>query len=67
MKNKKINIGQITREATSEAFQKARLTNIPVIIKEGNQIIELFPNGEKKILQTLSSNRKKLSKHFRIA
>lgn len=66
MKNK-VDLGKITRQATADAFEKARETNIPVIIKEGNLLVELFPDGTKKVLQKISGQRKLKSTRFKIA
>ncbi len=62
-----INLGAITSQATADAFKKARETNIPVILKEGNMLIELFPDGTKKIIQKLSGKRTLKSSRFNIS
>lgn len=64
MENENIDLGKITSQATAEAFEKARLTNIPVIIKVNNQLIELFPNGDKKVLKNIVKKNKSKSNRF---
>ena len=62
-----VNLDSITSQATAEAFKKARKTGIPVIIKEGNFLVELFPDGEKKVLKQLSGTRNLSSSKFKIS
>lgn len=62
-----INLEAITSQATADAFKKALETNIPVIIKEGNLLVELFPDGSKRTIQKLSGKRTLKSSQFKIS
>lgn len=53
-KNKKENIPSIARKATSDSFKTAIGAKLSVIVKEGRNIVEILPNGNRVLKQKLS-------------
>lgn len=52
--NKRENIPSIARKATSDSFKSAIGAKLSVIVKEGRNIVEILPNGNKVLKQKLS-------------
>jgi hypothetical protein len=67
MGRRKINIGKLAKEATSNAFEQAKSTKIPLLLKEGDYLVELLPDGSKRIIKQLPKSKTFIQKHFKMA
>lgn len=50
--------------ASFEAYENAKKTNLSLVMKEGDFLYEIQPNGSKKILKSFSKNIEHLPEKF---
>ncbi|PWD97748.1 hypothetical protein DDZ16_19120 [Marinilabilia rubra] len=56
----------VARKATSESFKNAIKEKLSVIFKEGRNIVEMRPNGEKIVKHRLNYTHRNLEKKFKL-
>lgn len=49
-----VNIGKIAKRAFHQAFTNAKRLGLPVIQREQNRLVKVYPNGKKEIIKTTS-------------
>ncbi|HEY5368530.1 MAG TPA: hypothetical protein VIJ75_06000 [Hanamia sp.] len=47
--------------ASVEAFERAKETNLPLVMKENNQLIEIGPDGTRKVIKSFLKNKNNIS------
>ncbi len=52
--------------ALNNAFEHAKMAGIPLVYVENNCLIELYPSGNKKILQKFSKQKNALPTKFKL-
>jgi len=52
--------------ATLNANERARNTNMPVMVEENGSVFEIGPNGNRKFLKSIPKNQKPIPKHFKL-
>jgi hypothetical protein len=65
IKEKEI-IPLIARKATSESFENAMRKKLSIIFKEGSEIIEIRPDGEKIVKYKLNNPSRHFEKRFKL-
>jgi len=56
----------VAKKATSESFKNAIKEKLSVIFKEGKNIVEMRPNGEKIVKHRLNYTHRNLEKKFKL-
>ena len=56
----------VAKKATSESFKNAIKGKLSVLFKEGRNIIEMSPNGEKIVKHRLNYTHRNLEKKFKL-
>lgn len=60
-------IGRMARKATSDAYLQALKLPIPVIIKEGNQLVEIWADGSRRVIKALPNRTHKIKHHYKLS
>jgi hypothetical protein len=57
-------LAAIAYAASKEAYNRAKSTNIPLVIEEDNKLFKIYPNGRKILIKDLPRQNRNLPPHF---
>ena len=52
--------------ASSRAYEKARKTNVPVLVQENGELFEIAKDGTKRFLKKIPKSTKRIPKRFNL-